>query len=220
MITAHAVNKNEWNERKVKKAQRNRNNTRSKRETEKLLYPKKGVVLLKTVLIVILSALASLIAIPVGDGGFRITFGIVVLITALHVFKPKNPITLGVITGLAVCTVRILFDSISMDMTASLASSYFLELSFYIAYPILYRLVFLTNTSKYPLPQVVSLVLCDTGSNAIEYSLRTLAGNVIWDTTSIYTILLAAFVRSVLIIMGVWLMEHFVLNKTSDRMSA
>ncbi len=175
---------------------------------------------MKTVLIVILSALASLIAIPVGDSGFRITFGIVVLITALHVFKPKNPITLGFLTGLAICLLRIIVDSFSMDMTATLASNYFLELAFYIVYPILYRWVFLTNTSKYPLPQVVGLVLCDTGSNAIEYTLRTLAGGAAFESTSITAILLAASVRSILIVLAIYLMEHFVVKSNLEGRNA
>lgn len=173
--------------------------------------------MLRTVLIVILSALASLIAIPVGDSGFRITFGVVVLITALHTFKPKNPITIGFLTGLAICIVRIIVDSFSMDMNATLASNYFLELAFYIAYPILYRWVFLTNTSKYPLPLVVGLVLCDTGSNAIEFTLRTLSGGAAFESASIYVILMAAFVRSVLIILGIWLLENFVIKKREGR---
>lgn len=172
---------------------------------------------MKTALIIILSALASLFAVPVGDSGFRITFGVVILITALHVYKPKNTITLGFLTGLAIVAVRILVDSFSMDMTATMASSYFLELSFYIAYPIFYRWVFTTNTSKYPLPQVIGLVLCDTGANAIEFTLRTLAGSATWESTSLYSILTAAFVRSVLIILGIWIMENFVVKNQKGR---
>lgn len=171
--------------------------------------------MLKALLIVILSALASLLALPVGDGSFRITFGIVVLITALHLFKPRHPVALALVTGLAVVLLRIFVDSLSMPMTATLASSYLLEISFYLGYAFVYDWAVTTNTSPYPLPFVVALVLCDTGANAIEYTLRNLASDTVWNNTSFYTILLAAFVRSVLIVFAVWAYQNAMHKKSA-----
>ena len=161
--------------------------------------------MLKTLLIIVLSAMASLISFPVGSGGFRITFGIVVLISALHLFKPKHPVLLALAAGLAIILLRIVMDSFSMEMTASIASNYLLEIAYYVGYAFVYNWAITTNTSPYPLPQVVALVLCDTGANTIEFALRHLAADTVWDTTSFYSILLAAFVRSVLIVFVVWL---------------
>lgn len=160
--------------------------------------------MLQAVLIIVLSALGSLLSISVGEGDFRITFGIVIFIAALHLLKPKHPITLALLTGLAVSVLRIFVDSLSMDMTATLASSYLLEIAFYVGYAWFYDWAVTTNTSPYPLPLAVALVLCDTGANTIEFSLRALASNSAWDTTSFVSILLAAFVRSVVIIFVIW----------------
>lgn len=171
--------------------------------------------MLKAVMIIVLSALASLLALPVGDGNFRITFGIVVLITALHLLKPKYPVALAFVTGLAVILLRIFTDSLSMDMTAQIASSYLLEISFYFGYALIYNWAVTTNTSTYPLPLVVALVICDTGANTIEYILRNLAADTIWNSTSFYSILLAAFVRSVIIVFGVWLLQNSSLRRKS-----
>lgn len=170
--------------------------------------------MLIAVLTVILSALGSLLSISAGDGNFRITLGIVVLISALHLFKPKHPVLLAFATGLAVILLRIFVDSSSIPMNATLASSYFLEIFFYVGYAFIYNWAITTNTSPYPLPLVVALVLCDTGSNTIEYSLRTLAANSAWVSTSFYTIILAAMVRSVLIVLLVWI-GQVVLRKKS-----
>lgn len=169
--------------------------------------------MLQAVLIVVFSALASLISLPVGSGGFRITFGIVALITALHVLKPKHPILLALLTGIAVAILRITVDSFSLGMDATIASSYLLEIFFYVAYAFIYDWAITTNTSSYPLPLVLALVLCDTGANTIEYILRNLAANTVWDNTSFYSILLAAVVRSVVIVFAVWLAHNAMLKR-------
>ncbi|MFZ2258178.1 MAG: hypothetical protein WAV55_08605 [Clostridiaceae bacterium] len=171
----------------------------------------------KSIWIIILSALASLIYLPVGDGSFRITFGIVVLIAALHLFKPKHPVALSFVTGLAIVILRIAVDSFSIEMTSSIASSYLLEIPYYLGYAVVYDWAITTNRSAYPLPLVVALVLCDTGANTIEYSLRNLAADTIWNSTSFYTILLAAFVRSVLIVFAVWAYQNTMSKKSTQK---
>lgn len=170
--------------------------------------------MLKSVLIVLFTALGSLLSVSVGGGDFRITFGIVILIAALHLFKPKHPVLLGLAAGLAVALLRILVDSSSMGMTASTASSYLLEIAFYAGYAWLYNWAVTTNTSPYPLPLAVALVLCDTGANTIEFSLRHLAADTVWDSTSFYSILLAAFVRSVVIVFIIWLFQTALRKKS------
>ena len=167
-------------------------------------------------MIIILSALASLLSVAVGDGDFRITFGIVILISGLHLFKPKHPILLALATGFAISLLRIFVDSMSMDMTASIASSYLLEIVYYVTYAFLYNWSITTNTSPYPLPIVVALVLCDVGSNTVEFALRYLAADTIWATTSFYSIFVAAFVRSVLIILIVWLFDNLVTRRRKE----
>lgn len=166
------------------------------------------------IMIIILSALASLISVSVGDGDFRITFGIVILISSFHLFKPKHPVLLSFVAGLVIVFLRIFVDSLSIDMTASIASSYLLEVFFYVTFAFLYNWAITTNTSKYPLPLVVALVLCDTGSNTVEFALRYLASDTVWAATSFYSILVAAFVRAVVIVLIVWLFENITGQKS------
>lgn len=169
--------------------------------------------------VVVLSALASLIAVPITDG-FRISLGIVVLIAAIHAFHIERPIRLALITGVAVCLTRILFDSFRLDMTAQMASVYFLEVFFYLGYGAIYTFAVRTNTSPYPLPLVVALSLADMGGNFFEYALRHLAADEAWAGTSLVSILLAAFVRSVLIVFLVWALSSFAASRTGKERSS
>lgn len=162
------------------------------------------------VVIVILSALASLIAFPVA-GGFRVSMGIVVLFTAIHLYKIRQPIQLSAATGIAVVLTRILVASFSSPMTVDIATNYFLELFFYLGYGIIYYYAIANNaTAKYPLPDVVALGLADGGGNFFEYYLRYLAAGEAWVETSLMTILLAAVFRAVAIILLVWVLSRFV----------
>lgn len=163
-------------------------------------------------LIILFSALASIVAIPV-SGSFRITLGIVVVIAAIEAFRIRKPILLAFLAGLAVCLTRILVDSFSGTMTATLASNYLLEFFFYVGYGTLYHVATTNNRSSYPLPLVVTLVLADAGGNFFEYFIRSLASDQAWATTSLTAILLAAFVRSVLIVLLVWFLTNYVSPK-------
>ena len=164
------------------------------------------------VLVVLLSTLASLVALPV-TGGFRISLAVVVLFSMIHALQLKRPILLAFVTGIAVVLTRIFVDSLSTPMTGTLASNYFLEVFFYLGYAVIYQWAIRNNTSSYPLPLVIALAIADTGGNFLEYSLRHLAADEAWASTSLMTILLAAIVRAVLIILLSWLISRFVSPK-------
>ena len=168
-----------------------------------------------SIIIVVLSCLASLITFPV-SGSFRITLGIVVLFAGIHAYKIKKPILLSAITGLAVCLTRIIVESFGKGMTGAIASNYLLEITFYVGYGIIYYYAITKNTSKYPLPLVAALTLGDAGGNFIEYYLRHLAADEAWLNTSLTTIFLAAVVRSTLIVILVWLISRFVIKDTAN----
>lgn len=159
------------------------------------------------IIFILLTALASLISVPIGDAGFRFTLGIIIFITATHIFKPKRPILMAILAGLAVCIVRIIFDSMSIDMNAALASNYLLEAFFYIGYGLIYHWAVTTNTSDYPLPLVGALVLSDAGGNALEYFLRHLANYEVYQNASLLSILIAAAIRSVIIVILIWVIQ-------------
>ena len=66
------------------------------------------------------------------------------------------------------------------------------------------------NKSIYKIPLVFSLVICDFGGNALEYILRFLYAAEVWKDTSLLTILIAAFVRSITIVLCVFLYRRFI----------
>ncbi|MDI9502590.1 MAG: hypothetical protein ACOX00_00340 [Peptoniphilaceae bacterium] len=165
--------------------------------------------MLTNVFIVLAATLASLIAMPV-DGGFRISLGVVVLFAGIHLFHVKRPILWAAIGGLSISLFRMLVASFSGPMSGMEASNHLWEFFFFIGYGIIYYYAIRRNTSDYPLPLVAALSLGDAGGNFLEYYLRHLAADEAWATTSLLTILLAAVLRSVLIVTIVWLGSRFV----------
>jgi two-component system sensor histidine kinase YcbA len=170
-------------------------------------------MMLKILLVALLSAVASIINIPVGESGFRVSAGIVVMVVLIIVWKMPRIMLTSLISGIAVCLMRVLIDSFSVPMTLTLAGNYLLEVFFYLGYGLIYLLTVVRNRSIYKTPLVVSLVLSDVGGNAIEYFLRFIAAEEVWQNTSLNAILLAAVARSVVIILLVWLYE-ITLGKT------
>lgn len=163
--------------------------------------------MLKIILVALLSAIASILNIPVGDSGFRVSAGIIVMIVLIIVWKMPRIMLTSFVTGVAVCLMRVLVDSFTREMTLTLAGNYLLEVFFYLGYGLIYLLAVVRNRSIYKTPLVVSLVLSDVGGNAIEYFLRFIAAEEIWHNTSLNAILLAAVARSVIVILLIWLYE-------------
>lgn len=171
-----------------------------------------------TFFLVLLSALASLIQIPVAGADFRFSAGIIVLIAGLIFNKKLKPIPMGIIAGFAVCLVRVLSASVQGIENFDLLS-YFLEVFFYLGYVLVFRLVVQKDDAIYGMPLVVGLSLSDFGGNALEYFIRLGAGYEDWNSTSLTSLLVAAFVRSVVIILAVYLAYLFtkkVLGKDMD----
>lgn len=171
-----------------------------------------------TIILVLLSALASLIQMPIAGADFRFSAGIIVLIAGLLLNKKLKPIPVGILAGFAVFLMRVLYANIigleSYDML-----SYFLEVFFYLGYVLVYRYVVLKDDAIYRTPLVVGLSLSDFGGNALEYFIRLGAGYEDWNSTSLTSLLIAAFVRSVLIILLVYIAYIFVkkvLGRDSD----
>lgn len=157
---------------------------------------------MKTFLIIIFSALASLVNLPIASSDFRFSAGIVVLIVALIFEHRPKAIWLGTFTGLAVCLMRLLVAS-SQGLEVD-PLSYFLEVFFYLGYVLVYHLVVLKANDSYGLPLVVGLSLSDFGGNALEYFVRLALGYENSSSVPISTLIIGALVRSVLIILLVY----------------
>lgn len=154
-------------------------------------------------ILILLAALASLLSLPVGGSDFRVTAGIIVLIAGLLLNRNLKPLPTGIMTGFAVCLMRVLATAISggeMDVL-----SYFLEVFFYLGYVLVYILVVLKDDDVYTMPLVIGLSLSDFGGNSLEYFARLILGYESWQTTSLTTLLISALVRSVIIILVVYL---------------
>ncbi len=164
-----------------------------------------------TFLIALITALASLVQIPVGESDFRVTLGMVVMMTGYIVLKKTKIIRLAFMSGLFVGLLRIAVAAIGgTAVTPLLAGSLLLEFFFYLGYGILFHFTVETNKSIYKIPLVFSLVICDFGGNALEYFLRFLYASEAWRDTSLLTILIAAFVRSILIVVFVFIYRRFI----------
>lgn len=171
-----------------------------------------------TFILVLLSALGSLIQMPIAGADFRFSAGIIVLIAGLLLNKKLKPIPVGVMAGVVVFLTRIVYANVQGIEGFDLLS-YFLEVFFYLGYVVVYRLVVQKDDVIYGTPLVVGLSLSDFGGNALEYFIRLGAGYEDWNTTSLTSLLIAAFVRSVLIIVVVYIAYFFakkVLGKDMD----
>ncbi|MDD2427023.1 MAG: hypothetical protein PHR78_03680 [Eubacteriales bacterium] len=164
----------------------------------------------RRILVILVAALASLVSIPVGDTDFRITLGIIVMVAGIQIFSIDKVIGFSFWTGLAVCLARIAYAAvIGINITPLLIGSYFLEIFFYLGYGIIYHFAIANIRTKYPVPLVVSLVLCDFGGNSLEYLMRFFYASEVWSDTSLLTLLLAALTRSVVIVLLVWILKRF-----------
>ncbi len=180
-----------------------------------------GIHMITTLLVALLTALASLVHLPVGDSDFRVTLGMVVMMTGYLILKKKKVLRLAFFSGLFVGLLRIVVTVIGgTAITPKLAGSLLLEFFFYIGYAVLYRYTVELNKSIYKIPLIFSLVICDFGGNALEYLLRFLYAAEVWKDTSLLTILIAAFVRSITIIVLVFLYRRFIEPQIAQKKEA
>lgn len=169
--------------------------------------------------IILSSALASLLQVPVAGHDFRFSAGIIILITALLIKRELKPIPMGLATGLMVCLTRVIAASLSTAAQPDVLS-YFLEVFFYLGYVVVYRLVVLKDDQVYELPLVIGLTLSDFGGNAVEYFVRLAFHYEDWNSAPFINLLIAAFVRSGLIILCVYLLERFFPSFTQSKAEA
>lgn len=169
--------------------------------------------------IILCSALASLLQVPVAGHDFRFSAGIIVLISALIIKRELKPVPMGLATGLMVCLTRVIAASLSTAAQPDVLS-YFLEVFFYLGYVVVYRLVVLKDDQVYELPLVIGLTLSDFGGNAVEYFVRLAFHYEDWNSAPFINLLIAAFVRSGLIILCVYLLERFFPSFTQSKAEA
>lgn len=164
--------------------------------------------MINPITVAILSGIASLLRFNIGDGGLRISLGIIVMIVALYSYRQLNVWTTSILTGIVVFLVRVLVSYAGAGHFDASLLNYALEIVFYIAYGALFNLMVLHDTSVYKSPLVLLLMLCDFGANSVEYLIRYMFVDASLVTMDFLTIFLAAFARSAII----WMIIHFIIK--------
>lgn len=162
---------------------------------------------MKTLLLLLLTALGSLIELPITGGEFRASAGIIILMAYISYKKPEKILLLGPAAGMMVCLTRVAMASLSGVDVSSLVGSYMLEVFFYIGYVGVYCLMTGQADPIYPMPQIMTLAVADFGGNFLEYVVRYLAGNESWSGVPLKNLLIAAFVRAMIIMIVVRLWQ-------------
>ncbi len=156
--------------------------------------------------IALLAGIASLLNISVGDGGLRISLGIIVLIVALYRDKSLHVMKTSLLAGIAVFLARVLTAYAGAGSFDNMVLNYALEIVFYIVYGLLFNLIIRHDTSVYKSPLILLLMLCDFGANSAEYLARFIFLQSAIVPVDFQTVFLAAFIRSAVI----WIIIHFV----------
>ncbi|NMB14364.1 MAG: hypothetical protein GX985_03805 [Gallicola sp.] len=158
------------------------------------------------IIIALLAGLASVFNFHIGNGGLRVSLGIIVLIIALYKYEKLNVLKTSLLSGIAVFVVRIILDYAGTGSVDETVLYHALEIIFYLVYGFLFDLMVRKDTSVYKSPLILVLMLCDFGANAAEYLARFLFLQSAIVPVDFQTVFLAAFIRSAVI----WVIIHFV----------
>lgn len=165
--------------------------------------------MVKSLIVALFAAVASLVNVSVGMGDLRVSLGILVLIVALYMNRDMNPVPTAIVTGIFVFIVRLIVASFSGHVVADLALSYLLEVLFYIGYGALFDFLIVKDKHPNANPLLLILMICDFGANALELVARyTIQGDALQSLT-LQNLFLAAFVRSAII----WIVIRVLQNK-------
>lgn len=173
-----------------------------------------GVENMKMFLIAVLSALFSIINLPIGEGHLRLSLGIIILILGLQKYKELKAIPTSFVAGLAVFLMRAAVIGLQgQAVSPELLFSFSVEILFYVTYGICYDFLVVNAKPKEQMPLIILLMLSDFAANSVEYIARfTLFQDTIVQADFV-SIFLAAFVRSAII----WVIAEFVLDKLPEK---
>lgn len=162
--------------------------------------------MISQLIVAVIAAVASLFNLDVGEGGLRISLGIVVMIVALYRNPKLNAVSTSLITGFAVFFARILMEAtIGGELPTELIFSYSIEIVFFLAYGLFYQFLVRNEKTRTSTPLILLLMLADFGANATEYLVRFILMQSTVVQMDLFTIFLAAFIRSAMI----WLILQF-----------
>lgn len=149
--------------------------------------------------VVIVIAIASQISFSVFEADFRISAGVVFFALFLVGYQNLKPISLGIISGLAIYGLRILIYYLGHGRIQEVWISYQIEILFYLFYGILFwalrRRIDQDNLNHL----AIVFFFCDLGANLVEVFSRMLFTSTFFDNEITVTLLSVALIRSALI---------------------
>ena len=147
---------------------------------------------------------------------FRITVGVVMFTFLLLYFHSVPIITTSIVTGLSVLAVRVGIDvfvnSASVDAAVY---KHIPALMYYISYGIIIERASFRKLFEKPIYFIIALMTADIMSNLIELLIRNQINTKAFDEI-ISTIMLAAVIRSCLVLALFWIIKYYSLFITEE----
>ena len=164
--------------------------------------------MVKSIIVALLAAVASIVNLSVGMGDLRVSLGIIVFIIARYFDKNMKPLPSAVLTGIAVFLMRLVIAAISGNIATSLSVSYLLEVLFYLGYGMFFEFIVRKDDIEENNPLVLLLMICDFGGNSLELLARYFLLGDNLQSLTLQNLFLAAFVRSAIIWLVIKVIER------------
>lgn len=144
-------------------------------------------------------AIASQVNIGLLNSNFKVSAGIIILVTLLFYYEDLNPVTTGIISGINVFALRVIVYYAMRGSNNEVMISYTLEILFYLFYSIFYFLLINKNNKNNVNYIFVVLIISDFGANLIEILVRNLMDSSPFIFEAIFTLFVVSILRSTII---------------------
>lgn len=142
---------------------------------------------------------------------FRITVGVVMFTFLLLYFHTLPIVATSIITGISVLMIRVGIDIFVNSATVDIAYlKHMPALMYYISYGIIIEVTNFRRLFEKPIYFIVALTTADTISNLFELMIRNQFNTSAFDQI-FSTIMLAAVIRSCLVLVLFWIIRHYSL---------
>jgi len=156
-------------------------------------------------------ALASQISISLFDSSFKISGGVIAFFILLYFFDSINPLKAGIYVGIAVFIFRVLIFSFENGSFSTAMFHYLASILFYFIYSFLFvfQLKKISINKKFKF--FLMIILADLTANFTELLFRNFLSLINIDLNLLFAILIAAIIRSVIILLILNLLKYYKL---------
>ncbi|MDF2675324.1 MAG: signal transduction histidine kinase, partial [Clostridiales bacterium] len=147
----------------------------------------------------IIVAIASQFNIGILGSDFRVSAGIIFFVIILYYYKGLKPVPMGLISGIAVYTLRVVIYFFWMGNFREVMLSYQLEILFYTFYGVIYSLLIRKSNRSNINQLLIIFITCDLSANLIEILARVAIEDAQFHFEIITTLFLVAIVRSCIV---------------------